>query len=205
MISTKLMLEHFFGSKTRLKLLKIFFRSPERAFFVRELARLIDIQLHAVRREIANLEKLKVIKAVTPEAATRDPEIGTERSKFYQLDDQAPLFEELKALLSKAEVLEEKDLIEEIKSKAGKVTLFLLTGMFTNDPDATTDILLVGQLKPFLIAKIIRRYEDDLGKVIRYTLMEDSEFKDRRHIGDKFLYTVFESKHVFLVNDYDVS
>jgi hypothetical protein len=199
------MLEHFFGSKTRLKLLKIFFRSPERAFFVRELARAIDTQMHAVRREIANLETLHIIRQVDASSATRNPDIGTERSKFFQLNKESPLFEEIKALINKGEVLEEKQLIEEIQTKSGKLSLFLLTGMFTGDAEASTDILLVGDLKPFVIAKIIRHYEDDLGKTIRYTLMDETEFKDRRHIGDKFLYTLFECKHVFLVNTFNIS
>ena len=34
-----------------------FFHSPERAFYVRELARLVEGQLNAIRRELANLER----------------------------------------------------------------------------------------------------------------------------------------------------
>lgn len=197
------MLEHFFGSKTRLKLLKIFFRSPERPFYVRELARIIGTHLHAVRREIANLQKLQLIKMVEVEAS--ENEGGTERSKYYQIDPLSPLYNELKALLDKAELMEEKQLIEEIKSKGGELKLLLLTGIFTDEREASTDLMIVGKLKPLVLAKIIQKYEEDLGKTIRYTFMSEQEFKDRRHVGDRFLFNIFESKHVFVVNEYNLS
>ena len=198
------MLEHFFGSRTRLKLLKVFFRSPERSFYVRELARTINTQLNAVRREISNLQKLKIIKQVeSPENNLE--EIGTGRSKYYQVDELSPLFNELRALLTKSEVLEEQQLIEEIKHKGGKLKLFLLTGIFTGEKDASTDILIVGKLKGTALSKLIRRYEADLGKTVRYTFMTEDEFKDRRQIGDRFLFAILETKHVFVVNEMNVS
>ena len=49
------MLEHLFGSKTRVRLLRLFLHHPEEAFFVRELARKTHFQMNAVRRELENL------------------------------------------------------------------------------------------------------------------------------------------------------
>ena len=198
------MLEHFFGSKTRLKLLKIFFRSPERSFYVRELARLTDTQLNAVRREIANLQKLRIIKLATARESSND-EFGTERSKYYQVDEMSPLFSELRALLTKSEVLEEQELIDDLKNKGGKIKLLMLTGVFTGEKDATTDILIVGKLKPLVLSKLIRRYENELGKTVRYTFMTEEEFKDRRQIGDRFLFSILETKHEFVVNEFEIS
>lgn len=198
------MLEHFFGSRTRLRLLKIFFRSADRAFYVRELARLADTQLHAVRREIKNLELLNLIAPVEP-SARQSSETGTERSKYYQLNTTAFLYPELRALLLKGELLEQNQLIAEIAAKGGRITLLLLTGIFTEDPNVTTDMLIVGSVKPAVIAKLVKQYEMDLYKSIRYTLMDEKEFKDRRHIGDKFLYTIFEAKHLFAVNEYNLT
>lgn len=193
------MLEHFFGSATRVKILQIFFRSPERAFYVRELSRLIDTQLNGVRREIANLEMLGLLEHVAASEA-QATELGTERSKYYQLKTDSLLFPELKALLLKAELLEEQALIEAIKNRGGVIKLLILTGSFTGAPDSETDLLLVGECKPLVMAKLIRDYEEDLGRPIRYTIMDEKEFKDRREIGDKFIYGVFESRHITAVD-----
>ncbi len=198
------MLEHFFGSKTRVKLLKTFFRSPDRTFYVRELARLIETQLNAVRREIANLEKVGLLIHVTSDKISAK-DLGTERSKFYQLNTNAMLYTELKALLMKAELMQEQLLVDEIRMKAGQLKLFLLTGQFTHESEVDTDIVLVGTVKPLVMAKIIEQYEGDLGKSIRYTVMDEQEFRDRRHIGDRFLYSIFEAKHIMLVNEFNVS
>lgn len=188
------MLEHLFGSTTRLKLLRLFFNNPERSYFVRELSRVIDTQLNAVRRELANLEEFGVIKHVAFGEA-KEEEVGTERSKYYQLSSQFFLNEELSALLTKTQLLEERNFIDLIKKRCGNIKTMILTGFFTQ-ADVSTDMLLVGEVKPVPLAKAIRDFEKFLNRPIRYTVMDEKEFLERREIGDKFLYSIFESKHV---------
>lgn len=197
------MLEHFFGSKTRLKLLRIFFRAPGKQFYVRELARLAETQLHAVRREIANLERLGVIILVSQEAEAAAAG-ESERAKYYRIERGSLLFDELRALLLKGELLEEEELMAAIKAKGGRIKLLLLTGTFLQE-ETPTDLLVVGQLKPLVVARAVAAYEKKTGKSVRYTLMDEKEFRDRREIGDKFLYTVFESKHTMAVNEYGIN
>jgi len=198
------MLEHLIGSKTRLKLLQLFFRSSGRSFYVREMARQLETQLNAVRREIANLEKLGIIRQVDASTAKIE-EIGTERSKYYKLNTDFLLYPELQALLIKSQELEEQKLIEDIKRKGGKIKFLLLTGNFTSEPAALTDLLIVGQVKVVFIAKVIRDFEKLVGRPIRYTVMEEEEFRDRREIGDRFLYSVFESKNIVALDELGIS
>ncbi len=194
------MLEHLFGSKTRVKLLNIFFREPERAFFVRELNRLAGLQLHTVRRELSNLEAMGVVGQVEGKISGKHT-VGTERSKYYKLITESLLFPELKALLLKAQVMEEQALIDIIKEKGGDVKLFILTGFFTNESEVETDIMLVGAIKPMVIAKIIRDYEKESQRSIRYTILTEAEFRERHEIGDKFLYSIFEAKHITAIDN----
>ena len=58
-------LEKLFGSKTRTKLLSLFFGNPERSFYVREMTRVIEEQINSVRRELLNLEGIGIIKNET--------------------------------------------------------------------------------------------------------------------------------------------
>lgn len=188
------MLEHLFGSTTRLKLLRLFFNNPQRAYFVRELSRAIDTQLNAVRRELANLEELGVVKQVAFGEA-KEEEVGTERSKYYKLNNEFFLNEELGALITKTQLLEERNFIDLIKKRCGNIKTMILTGFFTQ-ADVSTDILLVGTIKPVPLAKAIRDFEKFLNRPVRYTVMDEKEFLERREIGDKFLYSIFESKHI---------
>ncbi|OGH87614.1 MAG: hypothetical protein A3J93_03765 [Candidatus Magasanikbacteria bacterium RIFOXYC2_FULL_42_28] len=194
------MLEHIIGSTTRLKLLQIFFNAPDRSFFVRELSRLADTQLNGVRRELANFEDIELVKQVEADKTSVD-ELGTERSKYYRLNPDFYLLEELKALLLKARVLEEQHYVDLIKNRAGEIKLFLLMGRFTGNVGASTDMFIVGKIKPVALAKIIRDFEKFLGQPLRYTLMEAKEYADRREIGDKFLYSVFESRYRVVVDE----
>ncbi len=195
------MLEQLFGSKTRIKLLHIFFHSPERPFYVRELARLTESQLNAVRRELGNLERVGLIMPTVSETADMSETSGTGRSKFYKLDSGCLLHSELKALLFKAQILYERELIEILKAKAGRVKLLLFTGCFTDAKNSETDILLVGEIRPMLVSKLVGDFEKKLNKPLRYTIMSEKEFNDRREIGDKFLYSIFEGKHVMVVDE----
>ena len=58
-------LEKLFGSKTRAKLLKLFFENADKSFYVREITRVIEEQINSVRRELLNLESIGVVKNET--------------------------------------------------------------------------------------------------------------------------------------------
>src|SRR5271154_2914800 len=55
------MIEQLFGSKTRVKLLQLFYSNPNRSFYVREITRKINEQINSVRRELANLLSMGII------------------------------------------------------------------------------------------------------------------------------------------------
>src|ERR1700742_2611576 len=55
------MIEQLFGSKTRVKLLQLFYSNPNRSFYVREITRKIDEQINSVRRELSNLLSIGII------------------------------------------------------------------------------------------------------------------------------------------------
>lgn len=198
------MLEQLIGSKTRIKLLQLFFRFSERTFFVRELSRLIDTQMNAVRRELANLQQLGIIKQVDASTAKID-EVGTERSKYFKLNADFILFAEINALLLKSHELEEQKLIADIKKRGGNVKFLLLAGIFVGVKGAPTDLLIVGEIKAVQTAKLIHNFEKLVGRPICYTVMSIEEFSDRREIGDRFLYSLFESKNIIAIDDLGIS
>jgi len=187
------MIEYLFGSKTRLKLLQIFFRDPNERFFVRELVRLSDTQINAVRRELATLIRAGVImeEGENVEANTR--------CKFYKLNLESMLHDELRALIVKAQVMGEQAFADQIK-KLGDVSFLLLSGRFVGEPDLPTDVLLVGNVPERSVKKIVRQFENKLGFDIRYTLMSKGEFIERKQVIDRFLYKLFEGKNIKVVD-----
>ena len=195
------MLEHLFGSKTRLKLLKIFFRESDSVFFVRELTRILDVQINAIRRELVLLLQSGLVKEIE---LKKEAKGNSRLRKYYTLNKESILYPEMQALLVKAQVLGEQKFTNEITAKAGDVKLFILSGQFTNDKNAPSDMLLVGKIKEMTVMKIIKNYEKEFGFEIRYTLMAENEFADRRNVMDKFLFSMFDVGHVKVVNKFDV-
>ena len=51
------MLEKLFGSKARVKILKLFLTHSEEKFYIRQIARKLKLQLNSVRRELAEVQE----------------------------------------------------------------------------------------------------------------------------------------------------
>src|SRR6476469_7383755 len=78
------MIEQLFGSKTRVKLLQLFYSNPNRAFYVREITRKIDEQINSVRRELSNLLSIGLI--------TSD---ATNNRLYYEVDQSYEYYKPL--------------------------------------------------------------------------------------------------------------
>lgn len=192
------MLEHLFGSKTRVKLLRVLFRDDQKKYFVRELTRLAGVQINAVRRELAVLGKAGLVLEVAQ--TSEEKKTSSRLRKYYRVNKASLLYPEMHSLLMKAKLLEEQVFIQSLQDKGGKIDLLLLTGRFTGDKKVPSDILLVGDIKEKVVAKLVSQYEKEFGFDIRYTIFSKKEFADRRHIMDKFLYQLFEAKHIKIVD-----
>lgn len=202
MTLTRSGLEHLFGSDTRLKLLRIFLHNPSESFFVRELVRRLGTQIHAVRRELMNLEKFGLIhEAKTPpgdptEEAARGPE---SQRKYYQVDTKHLLYPELKALVVKSDLLTQEDLVHRLKA-AGTVTMLILTGRFVGNPGGSTDMLVVGLVNKRILQELVTQCEKEFGHEVNYTVLTPREFRYRKEVTDRFLYEILEGKKIVLMD-----
>ena len=191
------MLENIFGSRTRVKLLKLFLNHPEEKFFVRELSRAIEEKINSVRRELENLERVGLIKAV-PEITGA---IGKkDKKKFYTVDTNFILYPEFKNLILKSRLLLERSLAQEINN-LGKIKFLMLTGFFVDNNKAKTDLLVVGNIDRQKLKKLIAKMEKSFEQEIRFTVMSTQEFNYRNQITDKFLFEVLEGKKIVLVDN----
>ncbi|NQU83478.1 MAG: hypothetical protein HQ536_02090 [Parcubacteria group bacterium] len=187
-------LEHLFGSRTRVQLLYTFLNQPERSFYVRELSRQIGAQINAVRRELDGLSKDNFIIPVERETQGKKKVSATEK-KYYGINQNFVLFPELKALFNKAHLFLGSDSINTLE-RSKKVYLLILTGSFVDFKKAETDLLIVGSINRKKLQDIVRRFERSLGFEVDYTLMSKDEFKYRKEIGDQFLHRILENNHI---------
>lgn len=184
------MIEQLFGSKTRVKLLQLFYNNPNRSFYVREITRKIDEQINSVRRELANLLSIGIISSET-----------TNNRLYYEVNQKYEFYKQLLAIFGATPVAQENDETNEDPFKSlGRVDVAVMTGQFTLDERSGADLLLVGDVNQTQLAKYIAELEKKEGKEIRYAVMPTEEFEYRRQLNDRFLTQVLESKNQVIVD-----
>ncbi len=201
------MLEQLFGSKTRVRLLRLFLASSTNVFFVRELTRKIGAQINAVRNELENLVDMGIVEAVTDgtgaaeakAAGKRVTSQNAQKRKYYRLNTASLVYPELRALFLKARILLEKDFVRKV-SQSGSLQTLMLCGYFVGDEEGPTDLFLVGRVNRDKVAAIIKSFEREIGRELNYTLMTPQEYKYRRDVTDVFLYKILEAKKITVVD-----
>lgn len=196
------MIEQLFGSKTRVKLLQLFYSNPNRSFYVREITRKIDEQINSVRRELANLLTIGIIVSDT-----------TNNKVYYEVNQTFEFYAPLKTIFGHSSSVK-TGAVGTTKTKSSTVTnaghekiqslgnidLALYVGQFTRDETSGIDLLIVGQVNQNALQKFITELEEQEGKGIRYVYMPSAEFEYRRQIKDRFITTVLESKKQILID-----
>jgi hypothetical protein len=188
-------IEQLFGSKTRVKLLQLFCSNPNRAFYVREITRKIDEQINSVRRELANLLSIGIIKSDT-----------TNNRLYYEVDQDYPYFKPLAEIFGSGTMKSSSPDAPSVEAEAqelkqlGKVDLALLTGQITRDERSGVDALFVGDINPTQVAKYVAELEEKEGLELRYTVMTADEFAYRQEVNDRFVALVLESKYQVLLD-----
>ncbi len=206
------MVEQLFGSKTRVKLLQLFYSNPNRSFYVREITRKIDEQINSVRRELANLLSMGLIASDT-----------NNNRLYYEVNQDYEFYHPLAAIFGgeqfatptktkSKEKAKDKDKeveppktvhetpeVQEVKA-IGNVELAVFTGQFTRDELSGIDLLIVGDINQTKLNKYIEDLEAKEAKDIRYTVITKNDFDYRRQVNDRFLSNILSSKKQVLVD-----
>jgi hypothetical protein len=204
------MLDKLFGSKARLKILKLFVLHPEEKYYIRQLSRVLKLQLNSVRRELENLEKFGLLTSQVgreenlPKPKAKGKNRNKRAKKYFQVNNDFILFDEIKALVVKAQILYERSFINKLY-KLGNPKLVVFTGFFVNNPFSPADLLIVGRFNKAKLIKLIKELENDIGKEISYTIFNSAEFKYRRDITDVFLFDILEGRKLVAIDEVGLS
>ena len=192
------MIDALFGSKTRIKLLHLFLNNPGKSFYVREITRLIDEQINSVRRELANMMNVGIIKSDT-----------ADNKLYYEVDQRYEHYVPLRAIFGddkeassvvkapKQSTLDWQARLDEI----GGVKLAIMAGVFVAGSASRVDLLLVGNPAPAKTKTFIKTLEKKEGRELNYSVVSYDEFYYRMSIRDKFITELMSSKHVVLRDD----
>ena len=183
-------LEKLFGSKTRTKLLSLFFSNIERSYYVREMTRVIDEQINSVRRELSNLESIGVIKNET-----------YDNKVYYSANAKHPFARALNMMFSTKvdKVLVEtavKDSTwdEYIRPVKSYLSFLFVTNRVPGQDGI--DMLIVGDDRTKKLSRWAEVVEKKEGKPLNYVIISRDDFKYRLSVKDRFLKEIMEMQHI---------
>jgi hypothetical protein len=196
---SKSILDNLFGSRVRVKLLKLLYRQHPTQFSMAELSTRVQEPSFIARRELAILQDIGLVKRIKiGSGVLRDRE-------RYCLNPEHDFFEELRELVLKPSPVETDRLIKRING-LGRVKLAVVAGIFVSQPDDMTyetpaDLFIVGDdiNKPKL-SKFLKSLESEMGTEIRFSTMEKDDFKYRYEMFDRFLRVLLEGPHRKIIN-----
>lgn len=177
--------EKLFGSKTRAKLLNLFFENPEKSFYVREMTRVIDEQINSVRRELLNLESIGVIKNET-----------FDNKVYYSANNKHPFAHPLSEMFSKknSSISGQEIKTDSWEERCRAVKKYLKGLVVTNRLPGQdgVDLLIIGDDKTKKLSRWAEVVEKKQGKPINYVIMTPDDFTYRKNVNDRFLADIFE-------------
>lgn len=189
------MIDALFGSKTRVKLLHLFLNNPNRAFYVREITRKIDEQINSVRRELANMLSIGIIKSET-----------SNNRLYYEINLEYAHYEPLRQIFAdsglKSDVVatvETNDWGKRLKP-LGDIRVAIFSGSLVRGSTSDVDVLLAGNVNKTQAKKFLKELEEEEGHNLNYSVMSYEDFYYRLSIRDRFVTTIIGGKHTVIAD-----
>lgn len=182
-------LELLFGSKEKARLIRFFVLNPEVLISLDEVVARNKIRKNESRKSLRILVKMKLVT-----------ERSIKKQKFYILNKAFPYYPELHTLIAATNRHPKCEGLKKIR-QIGDVKLVLLSGVFLDFSKGKIDMLLVvNNIQRVKLTQMVAHIEAEIGKEIRYMLLDAEEFRYRLELTDRFLTDFFEGPHEEIVN-----
>src|SRR3989338_7295545 len=177
-----------FGKKLRKKLLGYAFTHADREFYVRELAELIQEDPGNLSRELKKLEAEGLYNSRIKGSL-----------KYYSLNKNYPLFQELKKVIFKTEGA--AGALKNIVEGYSGINQAFIYGSYAKNREKETsdiDLMVIGQFPRKELTRQIRELESRLGREINFISYTPEEFEKERKKAGGFLHLVLKDKKFVL-------
>jgi len=164
--------------------------SPEKSWYLSELAAHLETSPSSLQRELEALAKSGILER------TQDG-----RRTYYRAQTASPVFQELRALFSKTAGIVPL-LNSELARFGSKIKWAALFGSMARGEEETQsdiDLLVVGPVGMTELLPALRRVEQQLGREVNVTRYSETEFLAKRRGRDHFLNSVLKGKLITIV------
>jgi DNA-binding transcriptional ArsR family regulator len=176
-------------SRVRVEMLELFFLNPEEMYYVRQITRLINEEINAVRRELDRMLGTGLLKS--EERGNR---------LYYQLNDRYLYYQELLQMVAKSTGLGKQ--IRKKRRKLGKIEYVMFSGKFIRKQKPTrdeVDLLVIGDIVLPELQALIKKEEEKLGREVNYAVFSNEEFEFRKTRRDPFVMDILYGSRVMII------
>ena len=178
-------LEKIFGGSARVKLMRLFLFNSTLYFFTEDVVERSKIDSPRARKELSFLSKVGLIKKSTRNGS----------KIVWYLNDRFPYLLEFQRLLLQTSLINTKPILKKL-SKIGKLKAVIFSGIFKEQWDSRLDILIIAEgAKKQSSENIMSNIESEIGKEIRFAVLDTEDFKYRLGVGDRLVRDVLDYPH----------
>lgn len=185
-----------FGSLARVKVMKLFLFNDEAFFERKDVAKRCKISSSVALQELNLLTKTGLLKK---KAFTKN----TPKKKKVQgfiLNKEFSFLDPLQNLVMHSAPMQNKEISRRL-SGIGKIKAVIVSGVFIQNPESRLDILVVGDdVSPNRLKTVIGNMESEIGRELRFALLDTADFKYRQGVCDRLVRDVFEYPHKIVVD-----
>ena len=183
------LLAKLFGSRARLKLLRLFLFNKESFFSIADIVDRTNVSGEVARREVARLLASGFLRVK-----------GQRANAKYQSNQRFIHLAALDTFIRETTSVRSQDIINTLR-RAGTLRLVVLSGHFTGILEPQVDLLIAGDnISERALSSAVHSLEAEIGREIRYAYFATADFRYRLGVYDRLLRDVFDYPHRLLVD-----
>lgn len=190
--------------------MRFFLFNPDKIYSSKEAASRAHASAREAEKELRIFEKANFIKRrviIETEIINRrnkKPLVRRRKLNGWTLDRLFPYLLPLKNLIINTTLIDHREMIRRL-ARAGSLKLVIAAGVFIQQEESRLDLLIVGDhLKKAVIGRVVKVMESEIGKELRYVILETLEFKYRASICDKLIRDVMDYPHQKLLDKFEI-
>lgn len=185
------MLKSLFISKVRVSILETYLLDMKASFHIRELVRVLDEEINAVRRELMNLEEAGILKS------RKDG-----NKLVYTINSKCPILPELRSLFFKQSPIGKK--ITKLGENIDGIKLIILTDSYikeTYEHKTDVDLLFIGDMKIRDLSTAVSEIEQEMEREIRFSAIKKEDYEFARKKKEPFLMNILEKDKIIMFGE----
>ena len=185
------MLSSILGSKSRARIITLFYLNDGKSYHIREVARLLKLNPTQARNELAKLAELGLFKKEI---------VGNVHS--YRVDPLSPYHADFLSIVRKSAGFE-AEISGGLRGLSG-VRFAFIFGSYANrtfGPKSDIDLMIIGEPDMQMLNTTITKLERRIKRQIQYLVYPLAEFREKRSYG--FVKNVMDQKKIFIIGDSD--